>query len=192
MSGQPVRSWRNRGFTLVEMMTVLVIMGIGLALAAPSFTAYQRNAELTSTANALLSSMSVARGEALKTSLFTYVQPNTAGNWASGWIAYADTNGNAAYDAGTDTLLDSHGPLAGTVTVVTSASINGFADNNGDQYVSYNGSGFPRTKGAGFTGGALQFEIAEHTDTKRLIVLNLTGRSRVCNPDKDTTCTPDN
>ena len=47
---------RAGGFTLIELLTTVAIIVVILTLAAPSFTAFQRNSELTGVANTIVAS----------------------------------------------------------------------------------------------------------------------------------------
>ena len=69
---------RNRGFTLIELMMVLTVLGAMMAFAVPSFKDYQRNAALTNTANTLVSSVYRARSEAMKGGLPAILMPGNA------------------------------------------------------------------------------------------------------------------
>ncbi|GHU28286.1 hypothetical protein AGMMS50256_10130 [Betaproteobacteria bacterium] len=55
----------SRGFSLTELMIVLAIMGVLLALAAPSFSRWISNAKIRTAAEAVLSGLQLARTEAL-------------------------------------------------------------------------------------------------------------------------------
>ncbi len=57
----------TRGFSLVEMMVVLVIIGIVLAVAIPSFSSSNRRRRVESAANALSSRIQIARHRAVAT-----------------------------------------------------------------------------------------------------------------------------
>lgn len=55
------------GFTLIELMIVVVLMSILMSVGLPSFQAIIDNSRLTSVANTMLSAYQIARSEALKT-----------------------------------------------------------------------------------------------------------------------------
>ena len=62
----PRTSERQRGFTLVELMTVISIVAILAAVAAPSFRQLIATQRIRSAASALVESLWFARAEALK------------------------------------------------------------------------------------------------------------------------------
>ncbi len=57
---------RGRGFSLVEMLVVLVIMAILLGLGLPSYRVYMANQKVLSTAEVFMAGLQMARGEAVK------------------------------------------------------------------------------------------------------------------------------
>lgn len=177
---------RARGFTLIELLTTFALLAVLLVLAAPNFIAFQRNAELTSNANAFVAALSAARAEAMKRQLSTFVVPVSGEDWATGWVVFVDVDSDLARGAG-DIEVSQQPAIPGTLSVVVSADANAFNDTaTSRKYVMYNGSGFMRQTGGGFQAGALELESV--TGAKRRIIAEPAGRLRVCNPDADTGC----
>jgi len=177
------RRWRA-GFTLVELMVTIALIAILMMVAAPSFVAYQRNAELTSVGNSFLATLAAARAEAMKRGQSAYVVPVSGENWATGWTAYLDVNANQVLDAGDITITQEPDLPSSVVMEVGSGVADGFLDGT-ERYVRFSGSGYPTKKTTAFGGGVLQF--SNGTDARR-VVLNTVGRMRVCKTT-ETTCT---
>ena len=57
---------RNRGFTLLELMVVLVIAGVLIGVGVPAFRNFIMDARMTSTANDLIAALHYTRSEAIK------------------------------------------------------------------------------------------------------------------------------
>ena len=74
---------RNAGFTLVELITVVAIVGVLAALAGPSFTEMIARQRLRTGAFDLVGDLMLARSEAIKRGVNVTVTPGTT--WAMGW-----------------------------------------------------------------------------------------------------------
>lgn len=59
-------AWPHRGFTLIELLVTLVIAGLLLAVAVPSFNRLMISSRLTTQANNAVSLLTLARTEAVK------------------------------------------------------------------------------------------------------------------------------
>ncbi|RLQ21449.1 prepilin-type N-terminal cleavage/methylation domain-containing protein [Seongchinamella sediminis] len=91
------------GFTLIELMIVVVIVAVGMALAAPSFYTTLKNNRLRTEADRIVTSFNLARSEAVKRSVDVVVcaSPDGAtcsGGPADGWLVYADLDQDAVLD----------------------------------------------------------------------------------------------
>jgi len=92
----------NQGFTLIELLMVISIIGITLAIAAPSFQSLIASNRLTTSANNMVSALQLAKSEAIKTNRLVIVNP--VGTWAGGWLVFTDTNQNLTQDSTEPTL----------------------------------------------------------------------------------------
>ena len=96
---------RRRGFTLIEVMVVLVVLAVLLSVGAPSFTNLIRNNRLVSAVYDLRGSLSTARSEALAQRVFVTVCSSNdgascSGTWEDGYIAFTDFDGDGTLDTG--------------------------------------------------------------------------------------------
>jgi type IV fimbrial biogenesis protein FimT len=91
-----------KGFTLMELMIVLVIAGVLLAIAAPGFRTLLERNRLQAASSNLFASLMLARSEALKRNQVVWVCKGTAtalaascptgtdGAWEGGWLVHID------------------------------------------------------------------------------------------------------
>jgi type IV fimbrial biogenesis protein FimT len=133
--------WRraSRGYNLIELITVMSIVGILVAIAAPSYRYVTNANRIASEGNGLLGDLQYARGEAIKEGQGVSVCVSSDGktctggsNWQNGWIVFSDVNGNGVVDAG-DTVLRVQATFSGGDT---------FVANNTLSAVTFNREGF--------------------------------------------------
>lgn len=179
------------GFTLIELMVTVALVAILLAVAVPSLTTFQRNAQLTSFSNTLLAAINAARGEAMKRGRSAMVVPVDGSSWSSGWVVFVDLDRSQTYvEAGDLTLLKRDAPPS-----YLSITATGTAAET-PPYIMFDASGYAKTKTGGFPGNqsfTIKREDATGTDefaqTRRIKIAS-TGRVRVCTPKSatDTQC----
>lgn len=85
----------HQGFTLTEILIVLVVIGILASLGAPAFNDLIKSQKIKSMATDINASLALARSEAVKRNRSVTMTPITAGAWQDGWrIADPDNAGN--------------------------------------------------------------------------------------------------
>ncbi len=168
-------SFRQLGFTLIELMMAIVIATVLMMVAVPSYVTFQQNAKLSDTVSNFISAANTTRANAMKQGLNTYMLPNNAGTgWSSGWIVFADSNWNQVYDAGTDEVVLRHDSLSSDI-ILNIPNGSSFAD--ASPYLLFNGSGYPRLKSGGFGGGTINISNASRSSS---IIIDPAGRVRSC------------
>ncbi len=78
------------GFTAVEMIVVVLIVGVLMSVGAPAFTSMIASNRLSGELNALIGALNVARSEAQKRGATVSVCAGTAltcgTDWSAGWV----------------------------------------------------------------------------------------------------------
>jgi len=91
------------GFTLLELMAGIAVLGILLGIGIPSFRDLLANSRLTSMSNEMVTAISIARSEARKRGIPVSICASNAardgcvagGSWNSGWLVFTDDVGTA-------------------------------------------------------------------------------------------------
>src|SRR4051812_28919378 len=123
----------QQGMSMIELLTVVSIVGILLGIGVPSFKYVTTSNRVSAEVNALLSDMQFARSEAVKEGQMVTVCPSAnqtqcdvnSTTWQNGWIVFSDINGNqqvanatnilrkqGAFTAAQDTFVSSNNALS--------------------------------------------------------------------------------
>lgn len=87
----------STGFSLIEMMVTVFIIGIVLAIGIPSVGTFMDNSRMAASTNDLMTGLHAARAEAIKRNQNTTICPSddgvtcaAAGDFSIGWIGFVD------------------------------------------------------------------------------------------------------
>lgn len=101
---------RVSGFSVIELMITIAIVAILVAVALPSFQESLRGNRVSTASNELITSISLARSEALRNPrgavICTSENGSTCGgDWDDGWIVWIDADGNGQPGGAGDRLI---------------------------------------------------------------------------------------
>lgn len=171
------------GFTLVELLIVIALAAIMVAMGMPHFGEMVKDNRRAAEVNRFVSSLNLARTEALKrrttvtvckTSAPLAVTPDcdVAASWEDGWLIFVNLDGDdspAAVDGG-ETVLRVSDAIGNDIT------LTGFGDFG--NHVSYGFDGTLRVP-ATSTGGRFTFCDDRGAPAARAVLINNTGRARL-------------
>ena len=165
------------GFTLIEVLVVISILGILLVLALPNISSFGHGARLSSYSNRFLFSLFLARSEAIKRNSWVVVCKSNDGvscspdgYWSQGWIVFADRNNNIQVDQGEDLLLVEKALEPDWVV---------FGNLYVAKYVSYSSTGSSKLVGGAFQAGRITVcKKAQTNAVSSRVVINSAGRPR--------------
>lgn len=112
------------GFSLIEMMVIIVLIGIIMSIAVPAGRDFIVQSRLTSQANTLVSDILYSRNEAASRGVNIVICPSANSttcstndaDWSKNRYIFIDTNGDGDQDAGEKSLKFSAMPAQMTLT----------------------------------------------------------------------------
>ena len=112
-----------KGFTLVEILMVIALLGVMLIAGMPGFQQFITKARMSGATNEFLGDLSYARSEAatrqVEVAICTSADQATCasgGNWANGRIIFVDTNADGQVSVGEPVMRVSQAMTSTTVT----------------------------------------------------------------------------
>lgn len=158
-----VKKTTTNGFTVVEIMVVLAILGVVMAIAAPSYNSMVASQRVRAVAAELHATLLLARSEAIKRGATVRVRPADDEEWADGWLL-----------PNPDSVDSDDNPLARTKLskeVKVSAAVD---------CIAFSSSGRPVTSGDCSVSPSVNFEFEWNFDSsiKRCVRVDLSGRSQ--------------
>jgi type IV fimbrial biogenesis protein FimT len=156
------------GFTLLELLIVVGMVGLLMAFGIPAMSTFAKNDRLSTQINTLVGHLAYARSEAVTRSQQVGLCASSnlttcfGTDWAAGWIMFVDANGSLSHD-NTEEILRVKQALSGNNTLTSTI---------GSIFI-YDSSGFSAT-------GTGTFSLCDDrgvTNMKSISISN-TGRVR--------------
>jgi type IV fimbrial biogenesis protein FimT len=182
---------RQNGFTIYELLITMVVIGMILAIGVPNLGDFRRNSRITAAANDLHGTFLLARSEAARAkqniTLCASAAPMGAAlcdgaSFDEGWILFVDINGDIERSGTGENVLKAFPPIDDTLHINT----------EGANYFSFAATGLGRgdVSGTAFQTAMICDERGKDTaaggsSTARLVVVTPLGRSVVI-ADADT------
>ena len=179
---QPGFATRVAGFTVLELMIAVAVLGILLGIGVPSFQGMVRQNRLATQTNEFLAAAAMARSEAVKRGTTVTICPADPANanscsgtdaWGNGWIVFADEEGTVGtidINGAPDDVIIQRWPAATDRRItITNAGVTS---------LTYRGDG-GTTLGAGTTSTfvvAPESNYCANPDGARNVIVTATGR----------------
>lgn len=155
MHGTLYKAHRVTGFTLLEALVVMALLGVLLSLAAPALSSLRQQHRLQAEAQGFFDSLVLARSEALRrqqaVTLCARAQATACdaqGLWQQGWLVFVDANHNALREPD-EALIEDHAPVPVDMRLTVTNTVKA--------YFSYSAEGRSATPEGAFMAGTWRF-----------------------------------
>ena len=171
---------RHRGFTLIELVTTVAILGILAGVGTPSMLTLVERQRASAAVGSLMAHAAQARMTAITQRHDAVLCPSADGrrcdpghDWSGGWILFADEDGNRKPDSPDDILRVDQDPTSRHLRVVST---------RGRQQLRYQPDG--RSAGTNLT-----ISICNHrSEVLARVIVNNAGRPRSERPASPMAC----
>jgi len=179
----------STGFTMIELMVVVIVLAVLLTVAVPSFEAVMNANRLAGASNEMMASLQTARMEAVRRNARVALclsanandaAPTCANADVDGWIVFVDADKDDAFSAG-DTLLRTS-TVSPSVQVLSSAKPAGV--------VSFRSDGFAYDSANALLNGAVDMCIPTRRppENVRHVIVAAGSRTSIASANAGAVC----
>ena len=165
---------RNKGYSLIELLVTVAILGILISVALPNFQDTIESNVTNSQAKLFITTLNLARSEAIKRGTNVGICPSNDGidcdaaSWSTGWIVFVDVNGDADGATGS---IDAGDIIIRVFDALGASSVLTLTTN----FMEYNSRGFSATAGVQTM---LLCPATGNAANARSVEIGLSGRGR--------------
>ena len=183
---QPSNLYNQRGFTMIELLVVLVVTAVLVAIAFPDFISTTRGLQTAHVAREMSGAIKFTRAEAIRrgqlvvmcraNSTQTSCDTSSSSNWKNGWLVFTDLNDNKQLDSG-ETLI--------AVRQTMSNGTDAFVHTGGtpiNKYIVFNPAGELAANFA--NAGTITFTKDNDGNAQHVLVMDAVGRVRTMTYDQ--------
>ncbi|MEB0141214.1 MULTISPECIES: GspH/FimT family protein [unclassified Undibacterium] len=166
------------GRGLTGVLFGLALASLALSLAAPSLMELRQRYQLNSVSHHFLQAIHLTRTLARQRGSKVTLAASDGRNWGTGWLIFIDENHNGRFDAGEHIFFQQAASEVHIASRFTDAS---------SAYLSYaaNGRSCTRLNTDQAQAGSISFSLGKNV---RRIKLNFLGRTRLCDPARESQC----
>ncbi|MDB6061665.1 MAG: putative type-4 fimbrial pilin related signal peptide protein [Verrucomicrobiaceae bacterium] len=160
---------KGTGFTLIELITSVAIIGIITAIATPSFNNLVIRTHLERTTSDFVQSLALARTKAAYLHTKVAVIPEGA-EWGNGWTVYEDINSDGKINQN-ETVFFRHGPINNSLQIHAGGTIA--------NYIAYIPNGYTARRNNAYLMDSLFFCAPGAKTFNKKLIINFSGRVRI-------------